>query len=505
MGKKHFVFSAENDQKLSLLAFKIKIGFVVLCIIGFASCSYNTLDGRGRITTFVADASVFADTTNPTEIISYHAIHGLKGNNAETLEFKPEQPVRVIISQPTFFLYGDYEFLVYPGNNIRVSGNRENPSFASLDGNSRRDSELQLLKRFRELERWPIIHASGLLTFDSVIHLEQEQRQIIPQAEATAQLLFDSLQNAYGVSKKFKRLTINYVTNRYVGNLLWVYRLSRDTLSTHGLYRQKLHELVLLFNNLSSKRALTQNMQRGLNNLLFDLFPGNLMWSLDSAQFERCFDSIRNNFNGPARDYLLSRLMQRAAAIGLSVPTTYQQFYRAQSNNRRYRKIIRNTAYERLRKTLDTTTAPNTLLAVDGKTTVPLEQVIAAQTGKYVVIDVWASWCVPCLQEMPHLAKLKEQYTSEQVSFLALSTDKLTSPWQRTILDRGLEKTSSYRLLNSKAAFYKQYQLSTLPRYIIIDRKGNVINSNAPSPGDPALKALLDSLLARNGEATKSF
>ena len=55
---------------------------------------------------------------------------------------------------------------------------------------------------------------------------------------------------------------------------------------------------------------------------------------------------------------------------------------------------------------------------MDGKE-VSLEQF----KGKYVVIDVWASWCQPCKQEFPNLKKLEEKYKDKNVVFVSISSD----------------------------------------------------------------------------------
>ena len=42
---------------------------------------------------------------------------------------------------------------------------------------------------------------------------------------------------------------------------------------------------------------------------------------------------------------------------------------------------------------------------------------------KYVVIDVWASWCQPCKQEFPHLKELEEKYKDKNIVFVSISSD----------------------------------------------------------------------------------
>ena len=51
--------------------------------------------------------------------------------------------------------------------------------------------------------------------------------------------------------------------------------------------------------------------------------------------------------------------------------------------------------------------------------------------GKYVYIDLWASWCVPCCREVPHLQKLEKELENKDVVFLSISIDQNPSAWKK--------------------------------------------------------------------------
>lgn len=46
--------------------------------------------------------------------------------------------------------------------------------------------------------------------------------------------------------------------------------------------------------------------------------------------------------------------------------------------------------------------------------------------GKYIYLDIWATWCGPCKQEMPYMQKLEQQYRGEKIVFVSLSMDRWT-------------------------------------------------------------------------------
>ncbi|HEX6845470.1 MAG TPA: redoxin family protein [Chitinophagaceae bacterium] len=109
--------------------------------------------------------------------------------------------------------------------------------------------------------------------------------------------------------------------------------------------------------------------------------------------------------------------------------------------------------------------------------------------GRYVVIDVWATWCTPCRVQSPNFERLAEQYTSPTVAFVALSIDDNKWAWQNEAAEK------SFRVLqlhaNDKNALGKAYGIEYIPRYILIDPDGRIINAQMPEPGDPSFEDIL--------------
>lgn len=118
--------------------------------------------------------------------------------------------------------------------------------------------------------------------------------------------------------------------------------------------------------------------------------------------------------------------------------------------------------------------------------------------GKITYLDFWASWCGPCRAEMPNSKELSEKYTKKGVNFVYISTDENAAAWERASKQIGIPDVNSYLLPNSKkSAIGKQFNLSTIPRYVLIDKFGKVINADAPRPSDTKIIELLDKLLEK--------
>jgi thiol-disulfide isomerase/thioredoxin len=109
--------------------------------------------------------------------------------------------------------------------------------------------------------------------------------------------------------------------------------------------------------------------------------------------------------------------------------------------------------------------------------------------GKYVYIDVWATWCGPCVAELPHLQKIQETYKDKNIAFVSISVDKKTDilKWKKMIEEKKLGGIQLITDDERNSDFFKKYVVSTIPRFILLDKEGKIINADAPRPSDPKL------------------
>ena len=117
--------------------------------------------------------------------------------------------------------------------------------------------------------------------------------------------------------------------------------------------------------------------------------------------------------------------------------------------------------------------------------------------GKFVYIDMWATWCAPCIAEIPALKKIEERYHGKNIEFVSISIDaaKDYEKWKKFVTNRNLGGVQLFADKDWKSEFATAYGVQSIPRFILIDPKGNVVDADAPRPSDPALVAKLDSLL----------
>lgn len=124
--------------------------------------------------------------------------------------------------------------------------------------------------------------------------------------------------------------------------------------------------------------------------------------------------------------------------------------------------------------------------------------------GKYVYVDVWATWCAPCKAEIPSLKKLDEEYKDKNITFVSISIDDARAhrgsmenaheAWKTMVADEELTGLQLFASNGWQSNFVQGYKINGIPRFILIDPDGKIVTPDAPRPSDEKLKTLFSSL-----------
>ncbi|RZK09212.1 MAG: TlpA family protein disulfide reductase [Flavobacterium sp.] len=117
--------------------------------------------------------------------------------------------------------------------------------------------------------------------------------------------------------------------------------------------------------------------------------------------------------------------------------------------------------------------------------------------GKYVYVDVWATWCGPCRAEIPHLKEVEKKYHNKKIEFVSISIDtkKDYEKWRKFVAEKELGGVQLFADNDWNSQFIKDYNINGIPRFILIDPQGKIVNANAERPSSPKLVETLDGLL----------
>lgn len=129
-------------------------------------------------------------------------------------------------------------------------------------------------------------------------------------------------------------------------------------------------------------------------------------------------------------------------------------------------------------------------------------------TGKLLIINFWATWCGPCVDQMPNFKAFERKYENESIEFISVSIDEEFSYWKDYIAENN-EATDDYWFGRKETDpfftfMFSQMQINGesmivigLPKYVIISPDGKIINLKAPKPVDPMFEIEIERLIQK--------
>jgi thiol-disulfide isomerase/thioredoxin len=104
--------------------------------------------------------------------------------------------------------------------------------------------------------------------------------------------------------------------------------------------------------------------------------------------------------------------------------------------------------------------------------------------GKVIFIDVWATWCGPCISHRPRVLEFNEKYkNNNEVEILMVSVDSSKDKWLSFLEKENIESGKNLFIENGmRTKFGDSYNIKSIPRYILIGKDGKIINSNITEP-----------------------
>ena len=158
----------------------------------------------------------------------------------------------------------------------------------------------------------------------------------------------------------------------------------------------------------------------------------------------------------------------------------------ADENSAKVRQLIRSVERTRIMQSRINVAKGDTL-AIGQKLDLTLIDSIGNKhhltsfAGKYVLLELWASWCLPCIQAMPNIIYAQKVFANDFVC-CAITIDKDVYAWKRAIKREGLQTLHHFKGTDEKGDIYDELKRliskGTIPQNYLLDGEGRIIAIN---------------------------
>ena len=209
------------------------------------------------------------------------------------------------------------------------------------------------------------------------------------------------------------------------------------------------------------------------------------------AKFYETLKTIENLKNEDVRAYsLYNTMLMQLKEFGAVDFDRHYGYFNTHNLDEKYAEQMR-LAYEEKKRIAPGQPAPEfTLEDIDGNL-VSLSEF----KGKYVYVDFWLTTCPRSARELPYFLKLYSDYKENNIVFVSISPDKDKNTWLDFVKEKRNVGTSlwSDKFLDSEVT--EDYQILGTPTYVLIDKKGNIIDPVAAKPSSKEIRETFDQLL----------
>jgi thiol-disulfide isomerase/thioredoxin len=211
----------------------------------------------------------------------------------------------------------------------------------------------------------------------------------------------------------------------------------------------------------------------------------------DRSYFQVQFDYGKKLFSGRSRDHMMAQAV--ISALNFAPFEEAQELkdgFNDLASDSLYLDLV-TKEYETVLKTAPGTPAPDfTLTDINGE-----EVSLSDFRGQVVYLDFWASWCGPCMREVPYAKELKTRMTGQDdLVFLYISIDTDEEAWRNTVAEKEIQGVH-LNVPGGRAEVPSLYNVKGVPTFYIIGRDGNIFDNRPPRPSNPLVDERLTEAL----------
>jgi thiol-disulfide isomerase/thioredoxin len=123
--------------------------------------------------------------------------------------------------------------------------------------------------------------------------------------------------------------------------------------------------------------------------------------------------------------------------------------------------------------------------------------------GKLVYVEIWATWCGPCIKEMPALTQLIKEYKGKNIEFVSISIDTKNDyeKWRKMVPEKNVGGIQLLADKSLESDFMKAFSVGLIPRSLMLDENGRIVSSHAPRPSSLDTRKFINDLLEKNNKS----
>lgn len=202
---------------------------------------------------------------------------------------------------------------------------------------------------------------------------------------------------------------------------------------------------------------------------------------------------IKDIKSSKIKDLIVSMLFKEMSLKNENYETDYPKIMAMLTDDKMKEKLT--TRYKSVNDTKPEMSAPDFNYENHNGGTTSLNDL----KGKIVCVEVWATWCGPCIKEMPALTQLIKDFKEKNIEFVSISIDSKNDyeKWKKMVPEKNVGGIQLLADKGLKSDFMKAFSVGLIPRSILLDEEGKIITNKAPRPSAENTKQYLDSLLNR--------
>ncbi|MCW5911485.1 MAG: redoxin domain-containing protein [Cyclobacteriaceae bacterium] len=380
-----------------------------------------------------------------------------------------------------------YPVLLYPGDTCRAYNGEHGFVFRS---NNHGVGDLAILNEMEQAHGFVIPENLGLTISNRLDVMYIVER--INTTYLNRRRFILEYQKKQTVSDEFKIAIEKLIHQKYVTSLLFPVYAGQDSAGYDFENLPPEYHTILkkeIEGAFDDSQIHSQSYQLVLWNYCKYLSRNSLN---TKEEFVSMFRNAKNHFSGKSREFLMFLILKKYTGKGLPDFQHNAEVFLSEYPESDYKKYLIRLIPSEL--TNDMIALSEEKLSTYRDTDVTWKEILNSYKDKIIYIDFWASWCKPCIQEMPHSDRLRDSLNAKNIIFLYVSVDQKKDAWVRAV-NKQRSSTDQHFLFQGNSQLKTLFALQAIPKYIIVDKRGNIFSPDAPRPSDPRLKEVLVKLL----------